>query len=125
MNTEINVENFKEKLLAEQSRLETDLSSIARINPDNPSDWEPVPDNEFNDRSADPNKAADGVEEYEARTATVKELEASLKDVRDALTKIEEGKFGVCEVSGMPIEADRLEANPAARTCKAHMNDAA
>ena len=32
------------------------------------------------------------------------------------------GTYGTCEVSGEQIEEDRLEADPAARTCKAHMN---
>jgi RNA polymerase-binding transcription factor DksA len=46
-----------------------------------------------------------------------------LNDVKGALTKIAEGKFGMCETGGdHPIEADRLAANPAARTCKEHMN---
>ena len=49
-------------------------------------------------------------------------LQARLTDVNVALGKIENGTYGICEVSGEPIEADRLEANPAARTNKAHMN---
>ena len=34
----------------------------------------------------------------------------------DALEKIEAGKYGICEVSGEEIEADRLEAYPSAKT---------
>jgi Tfp pilus assembly PilM family ATPase len=49
-------------------------------------------------------------------------FEVGLQEVMTALTKIEEGTYGTCEVSGDEIETDRLEANPAARTCKAHMN---
>jgi RNA polymerase-binding transcription factor DksA len=48
-----------------------------------------------------------------------------LNTVVHALGKIEAGTYGVCEVSGMDIEEDRLEANPAARTCKAHMAEEA
>lgn len=50
-------------------------------------------------------------------------LQTRLTDVNAALGKIEAGTFGICEVSGEPIEADRLEANPAARTNKANMNN--
>ena len=31
------------------------------------------------------------------------------------------GTYGSCEISGEAIEVERLEANPAARTCKAHI----
>lgn len=122
MENSIDMEYFKEKLLEEKARLEKDLSTIGRINPDNPNDWEAVPPNDdFNDRSADQNKLADNIEEYESRTATLKEIEDQLEEVRQALKRIDDGKYGICEISGEPIEKDRLEANPAARTCKAHI----
>ena len=63
----------------------------------------------------------DKIEEYEENVAVVKELEMRYNDIKDALKKIMEGTYGFCEVSGEPIEVDRLEANQAARTCKAHM----
>jgi RNA polymerase-binding transcription factor DksA len=121
MTNKIDTEHFKGKLLEEKSKLEEELATVGRINPDNPKDWEATP-GDVNDNSADPNKLADNVEEYEARTATLKELEDSLKDVTDALEKIEKGNYGICEVSGEQIEIDRLEANPSARTCKSHLN---
>ena len=40
----------------------------------------------------------------------------------DALERIEKGTYGICEVGNEEIEEDRLNANPAARTCKAHLN---
>jgi RNA polymerase-binding transcription factor DksA len=117
MNNELDINYFKEKLLAEKDNLEKELSHVGRINPDNPGDWEATP-GDINDRSADPNKLADNIEEYEARTATLKELEDQLKDVTDALKKIEDGTYGVSEISGNPIQKERLEAYPAARTTK-------
>ena len=51
----------------------------------------------------------------------LKELEIRYNDIKDALDKIEKNKYGICEVSGEEIEEERLIANPAARTCKAHM----
>jgi RNA polymerase-binding transcription factor DksA len=65
---------------------------------------------------------ADKAENYEERTAMLNTLEARLVDVNLALQKISDGNYGKCEVSGEMIEEDRLMANPAARTCKAHMN---
>jgi DnaK suppressor protein len=50
----------------------------------------------------------------------VKELEARHTDVADALEKMDEGVYGLCEECDEPIDLDRLQANPAARTCKKH-----
>jgi len=122
MENNLDIKHFEKKLLAEKESIENELATIGRINPDNPKDWEATP-GDINEHSADPNKLADNVEEYEARTATLKELENSLKDINDALKKIEEGSYGICEISGEQIEQDRLEANPSARTCKAHLNE--
>jgi len=108
------IEQFKEKLLAEKARLESELSTIGRINPDNPNDWEAVP-TDVNQREADPNKRADNIEDYENNTAILKELETQLLDVKDALQRIEEGVYGKDEKTGEPINEGRLNANPAAR----------
>jgi len=40
-----------------------------------------------------------------------------LRQVDAALERLDEGSFGICEVCHEPIEADRLLANPLARTC--------
>lgn len=115
------IEQFKAQLEAEQQKLLGELASVGRINPDNPNDWEPTP-SDMTDRASDLNDFADNIEAYETNTAVLKQLEAQLVDVRDALTKIEKGTYGICEVSGERIEAERLKANPAARTCVAHMH---
>lgn len=117
----IDLNKFKSLLLAEKEKLESELSSIGRRNPENPDDWEALPTDAQTD-SADLNDFADNIEDFETNTAILKQLETQLIDVNNALGKIEKGTYGICEVSGQPIEEDRLEANPAARTCKAHMN---
>jgi len=117
----IDLNKFKNLLLTEKEKLEGELSSIGRRNPENPDDWEATPSDAQTD-SADLNDFADNIEDFETNTAILKQLEIQLKDVNDALNKIEGGNYGICEVSGQPIEEDRLEANPAARTCKAYMN---
>lgn len=111
---------FKEKLLSEQTLLEDELRNIARFNTET-NQWEATPDTNLMNESDD-NDAADRFEDFEERTSILKTLQARLTDVKDALMKIENGTYGICEVSGEKIEADRLEANPAARTNKAHMN---
>jgi RNA polymerase-binding transcription factor DksA len=111
---------FKESLIAEQNLLEEELSGIARFN-DETGQWDATPNTDMMNESDD-NDAADRFEDFEERTSMLRTLQTRLTDVKDALTKIENGKFGICEVSGEKIEADRLEANPAARTNKANMN---
>ncbi len=115
------VEFYKGKLLKEKAKLESELKTVGRINPDNPMDWEAVPEQSSGDFS-DPNDNADMISAYENNTAILKQLETQLVDVNDALKKIEDGTYGKCEVSGELIAEERLNANPAARTCAEHMN---
>jgi RNA polymerase-binding transcription factor DksA len=121
MNTE-QIKKHKDALLEEKNLLENELKSVGRINPENPSDWEPVPPKEDDGSIIDPNELGTKFEEYEENTAILKPLETRYNCVKKALEKIESGKsFGICEVCGKLIEEDRLAVNPAAETCKAHM----
>ncbi len=117
----INTEYFKEKLEAELKTVEAELHTVGRKNPSNPLDWE-AKEGEMNTDTAEEAEVAEGIEEYENNSAILKQLEIRYNEIKDALAKIDMGTYGICEVSGLPIEEDRLEANPAARTCKAHMN---
>lgn len=117
----MNTQPFKEKLDIEKKGLEEELGQIAIFNTET-NIWEATPDQDMMGE-IDDNDAADRFEDFEERSAMVTTLQARLNDINIALGKIENGTFGICEVSGEPIEMDRLEANPAARTNKAHMND--
>ena len=64
---------------------------------------------------------ADRFEEFEENSAIMVPLKARLDEVNNALGRIEEGTYGTCSVCANPIEEDRLNANPAASTCIAHM----
>lgn len=111
--------HYKEKLETELLRLTEELKTVGRINPSNPSDWEATPGT-MDIQQADENERADAVEEYGTNNAVLSDLEIRFNQVKAALKRIKDGTFGVCEVSGEPIEEDRLEANPAATTSKAH-----
>lgn len=117
-----NIEHYKTLLLEEKNRLEEELKSVGRVNPDNPDDWEGTP-GEAEADTEDENLFADKLEEFEERSAVEVELESQLIMVKRALDRIEKGNFGICTVGGEEIESDRLEANPAAETCKKHMNN--
>ncbi len=113
---------FKERLEHDLDQLTEEMKALGVKNPDVKSDWVERADDLESD-SADPNEVADRTEEYDERRATLATLEGRYNDIRRALRKIDDGSYGVCEVAGEPIEEDRLEANPAARTCKAHMDE--
>ena len=119
---DIDIEHFKSKLQKEQSALISELKKVSRKNPDNPNDWEATPA-KMDILSADRNEVADKIGSFEGDVAILKELEPHLNDVKLALKKIEEGTYGVCEIGEEPIETERLEANPAARTCIKHINE--
>ncbi len=116
----INYEHFKKKLEAEKKLLAEELEKVGRRNPDNLSDWEATP-TDRDSSQADENTVADTIEEYEGNMAIVSTLETRYQDLRDALSKMEKGNYGLCEICGEEIDEKRLEANPSARTCRKHM----
>ena len=116
----MNTTAFKEKLEAEKKTLEEQLSGIAHFNTET-GVWEATPDQDLVGE-IDDNDSADRFEDFEERSAMLNTLQARLIDVNAALEKISAGTYGICEIGKETIEKDRLEANPAARTCKAHMN---
>lgn len=116
-----NTTTHKTKLLAEKAGLEEELGSIALFNTET-GIWEATPDQDMMGE-IDDNDAADRFEDFESRSGMVNTLQARLTNVEKALQKIEAGTYGTCEVCQTKIEADRLDAVPSAKTCKAHMND--
>ncbi len=111
---------MRERLEKERATVEAELATVGRKNPRKPNDWEATP-GEIDTTATESDEIADKIEDFEENTAILRELEIRLGDINAAIEKIEKGTYGVCEVSGEPIEEDRLEANPSARTCKAHM----
>lgn len=116
----IDTKHFKNRLEEEKANLEKELAEVGRRNPDNPADWEARP-TDRDTSQADDNTVADSVEDYEENVAIVGTLETRYNDVLEALRKIESGTYGRCEVCGAEISEERLEANPAAKACRAHM----
>ena len=118
----IDYEYFKKKLEAEKALIEKELAKVGRVNPDNPSDWEATPPVDRDTSLADENTVADAIEGYEDNAAILKTLEDRYNDIKSGLDKIKHGTYGFCQICGKEIEAERLEANPSARTCKEHVD---
>ena len=111
---------MKERLLAEERLVEEELGTVGRRSKTTPGDWEATP-GELDSTATEPDEIADKIEDFETNTAIVKELEIRLGDIKATLQKIDTGSYGICEMSGEPIEEDRLMANPAARVCMKHV----
>jgi RNA polymerase-binding transcription factor len=117
----MNTEHFKQKLEEERALLTRQLGEIAAKDPAS-GEWAPKdPQMDVMPPQAEPNEAADKLEELEERGEEVPVLSTRLVDVEAALEKIDAGTYGTCEVCSKEIEEERLEANPAARTCTVHM----
>jgi RNA polymerase-binding transcription factor DksA len=116
------IQSYKSLLEEEKIRLESSLADVGKKNPSNPEDWQGKAEN-IDEERADPTDTADNIEEYESNTAIVAELETRLEYIEDALERIENGSYGMCRICGGEIEDDRLTANPAAETCKAHVSE--
>ena len=118
--TKTQLQHFKDLLTEEFGVLTSELTNIAHQN--ERGDWQVTPEIQEDGAEADENAQADIVEEFESRVGRLEVLEKRYNQVRDALERIEGGTYGICKKSGAKIELDRLEANPAAETCKAMMN---
>ncbi len=105
------LEKFKERLLEEKAKFESELANFAEKKSE--GDYKTLYV-DFGD------EVDDNVEEYrqhEFNLSLEKKLEEGLKDVLDALQRIEDGTYGICEGTGKEIQLERLEAYPAARYC--------
>jgi len=115
------IKHFKNKLENEKKLLLSELGELGVLNPQT-GDWEATPIlEELAIHEADENDLADHSEDFQERTSTLNTLEKRLNEVDVALEKIQKNIYGKCKVCGEEIESDRLEANPAAATCKKHL----
>ncbi len=57
--------------------------------------------------------------DYQDSISVEHKLEENLEEINAALKRMDEGTYGVCEVSGEDIEPERLRVNPTATVCLA------
>jgi DnaK suppressor protein len=115
------IEELRTALETERSSLEEELAGHGRVLND-AGDWQGSSEG-YEGEEADPNDAADQIEELVTNIPLVAELEERHTDIAEALEKMEQGVYGACEECGEPIPLERLKANPAARTCIAHATE--
>ena len=110
---------IKDKLEKERDVLLEELRGMGKLNNET-GEWEATPE-ELNFPESDQNDMADRFEDFEARSSMIKTLEPRLNNILKALKGLNRESFGKCEICKKDIESSRLEANPAARTCKEHL----
>lgn len=95
-------------LTGERADLERQLAELE-------TDGSAAPD--FDENFADSAQVAAELGENQALAANFRE---QLNEVEAALTRLDEGTYGHCEVCAKPITLPRLEAMPATRFCIDH-----
>jgi RNA polymerase-binding transcription factor DksA len=112
--TPIDTDAFRTRLEEERARLTGAVEFLERENPgsiaDELGDVATGGDNHLADSAA-------GMYERELDEGLEEGAQQTLQDIEVALNKIEDGSYGVCEVCGKPIGAERLSAIPWARLC--------
>jgi len=115
------ITKHKNKLEALKENITNELKTIA-VHRFDTDDWE-LQTEPVEQDAADPNDHADIAEDSEERMAVFRDLKQRYRNITRALQKIVDGTYGICEITGEPIEPERLEVHPAARTCIAHRDE--
>lgn len=102
----MNEDQIRKTLLGEKARLEAlrnDTSESGNLGDD--------------DGDAEEYFGDEGMETLQTSMtlASIEQIEAELEEVRVALEKLDNGNYGISELSGEPIDPARLEAVPTAR----------
>lgn len=106
------LESIKKNLEERKKQLEEDLADIAEKDEEDSDYKAKFP--EFGDK---PDENAQEISEYTTNIATERVLEKNLKDINNALKRLEEGSYGTCKYCGKTINEKRLLARPTASTC--------
>ncbi len=115
----IDRKKIKEKLEKERDALLGEMKDLGKLNTET-GEWEATPQ-EMDYKESDLNDLADHFENFESRGSMINALGPRLNNILRAIKGVNKESFGTCYVCKKDIEAARLLANPAARTCKKHL----
>lgn len=103
-----------EKLLIEEkTRTESQLEQFAKRSNKGDGEYETVYPEYGDDEGDNAAEAADYADSLSIEHA----LEKTLKDVNEALRRIQDGTYGVCKYCHKPISTERLLARPTSSAC--------
>jgi RNA polymerase-binding transcription factor DksA len=117
MSDNIDEEHVRERLASERDRV-TNLIASVRGELGDTSETDQLGDLSGYDQ----HPADQGTETFEREKdlSILEGLESDLAEIEAALQRLEDGTYGIDEVTGEPINAERLEAVPTARTNVEH-----
>jgi len=107
------MEELKQALLQEKTKLEGDLSKIAISVNKKEGAYEPMMESIGTDREDNTTE----VEQFADNLPVEMALEKKLQDTISALERMDQGTYGICENCQEEIDIKRLEINPSAKTC--------
>lgn len=108
------VQKMKEELLKKKTRLEQELSGFAdKTNREGEGDF----DSKWPEYGTGEEDNALEVADYSDRVGLEYALETDLRQVNNALERVEAGKYGICEFCGQEIPEARLTVYPEATAC--------
>ena len=113
------INELKTALEKERELLISELKTIATPDPNLPGDWDVKHSEWEEDEITSKEELEGGVSVNESdedmkNKALSDHLELRLKEVNDALKRMENGTYGICEVCKKEIPLERLKANSAA-----------
>ncbi len=114
------IDELKSSLEKEHDLLVSELTTIATPDPNLEGDWD-VKHFEWSEDQITSEEALEGDESVNESDEDMKNkalsdhLELRLKEVNDALKRIEDGTYGTCEVCQKELPLERLKADPAAK----------
>lgn len=103
----LDIQYFKDKLEEELEQVATELGDLGH------EDIDPT--------ATEKDEIADRFEEQAEHQSESGTLIKRRNELQAALERIKNGTYGICEEGGEEIDQERLEANPAARTCSMHV----
>jgi RNA polymerase-binding transcription factor DksA len=113
MTQQFDASQARERLVHERDRV-TDL--IAGLRSEGLDQEEADQTGELTHYDQHPADQASETFEREKDLSILERLEADLAEIEAALQRVDDGTYGLDEVTGEPIDPERLEALPTART---------
>lgn len=107
------LDELKISLLKEQADLEKNLEQIAKPLDKKGGDYE----TNFEEIGTGKEDNATEIEQYSDNFSVEVILEKKLQNIIEALKKIEEGTYGICEKCRQEIDLNRLRVAPSAKNC--------
>lgn len=97
-------ESYKARVLQEEQRLRDELAKLGST--------QSGADAQFQDLGDDEDENAQETANYQDALSLEAQLESTLRQVEKAKARLEDGTYGVCEVTGKDIPVERLDAMP-------------